>query len=187
MIVGRSPVIAVLLAVSFFAVALKIGLASADNDLTSISDADLKTVSIRLERTGCFGSCPAYAVTIHGDGRIEYEGKANVKEEGAHTAQISPPAIRTLVSEFERTKFMSLPDYSEEKCTGRVCTDFPTAITQLTVKGTSHRVTHYYGCGAAPKELFQLENNIDKTAQVDQWTGDVSKKGPFGTTCFDHH
>ncbi len=43
-------------------------------DLSSLSDNELKTVVIRLERTSCYGNCPAYSVTIHGDGRIEYAG-----------------------------------------------------------------------------------------------------------------
>ena len=45
-------------------------------DLSSISDADLATLTIQLERTGCFGSCPAYSITMHGDGRVEYSGKS---------------------------------------------------------------------------------------------------------------
>ena len=51
-------------------------------DLSSLSDADLKTVTIQLERTGCYGTCPGYSVTIHGDGRVEYNGKSHVKEIG---------------------------------------------------------------------------------------------------------
>src|SRR5215471_1107147 len=50
--------------------------------LNSLSDADLKTLTIRLERIGCFGTCPAYTVAIHGDGRIEYDGKSHVKQVG---------------------------------------------------------------------------------------------------------
>jgi hypothetical protein len=58
-----------------------------------------------------------------------------------------------------------------------------TAITEFTVKGTTHRVKHYFGCGSAPKSVFELESDIDKTANSEQWTGDVSNAGPFGTTC----
>jgi len=46
-------------------------------------------------------------------------------------------------------------------------------------------VQHYYGCTCAPKVLFELESAIDKSVQAEQWTGDVSKQGPLGTTCFD--
>lgn len=52
-------------------------------DLNSLSDTDLKTLMVRMERIGCYGNCPAYTVTIHGDGRVEYDGKSHVKENGA--------------------------------------------------------------------------------------------------------
>ena len=154
-------------------------------DLVSLSDEDLKTIVIQLERTPCYGTCPAYTLTIHGDGRIEYSGKSHVRDTAAHEARIEEDKIRQLVSEFAKAKFWEIDeDYSETKCKGRVCTDFPTAITELKIKGNIHSVKHYYGCGSAPKSLFQIESAIDKTANSEQWTGDVSKAGPFGTTCF---
>lgn len=33
-------------------------------DLTSLPDADVKTLTVQLERTACYGNCPAYTVTI---------------------------------------------------------------------------------------------------------------------------
>jgi hypothetical protein len=153
-------------------------------DLTSLSDADLKAVTIRFERTLCYGSCPAYTVTIHGDGRVEYAGKQYVKTTGNQKGRIEPAAIKALVAEFARAKFLALPDYSEEKCACRRCTDMPSAVTEISVGGVTHRVDHYYGCGCAPKALFELESAIDKAVNSEQWTGDVSKQGPFGTTCF---
>lgn len=154
-------------------------------DLSSLSDADLKATTIRFERVGCYGTCPAYTVTIHGDGWVGYDGKNHVREKGTREGRVELLAIRTLMSQFARAKFLSLPEeYSERKCTSRICTDMATTITELSVKGTSHRVSHYYGCGGAPKELFDLESAIDESVHTDRWTGDVSKQGPFGTTCF---
>jgi hypothetical protein len=153
-------------------------------DLSSLSDADLKTLTIQLERTGCYGTCPAYSVTIHGDGRVEYNGKGHVKETGTQEGRIETDKIRALASVFAKMKFWRVAeDYSEAKCNGPVCTDMPTAITELSVKGLTHRVKHYYGCGSAPKALFEVESNIDKSANSERWTGDVSKAGPFGTSC----
>jgi len=153
-------------------------------DLSPLADADLKTVTIQLERSACFGTCPAYTLSIHGDGRLEYNGKAHVKETGSRESRIELDKIRALLQIFDKAKFLEIAeDYSEEKCKGQVCTDFPTAIMKLTVRGVAHRVQHYYGCASAPKSLFDLESSIDKTANSKQWTGDVSKAGPFGTTC----
>ncbi len=154
-------------------------------DLNSLSDTDLKAVTIRLERTACFGNCPAYTVTIHGDGRVEYAGKDNVKVKGKGAGLINQITIKVLVAEFARASFLSLPeDYSGRKCTCRQCTDMASAVTEITAAGVTHRVNHYYGCACAPKALFELESAIDKAAHAEQWTGDVSKQGPFGTTCF---
>jgi uncharacterized protein DUF6438 len=138
------------------------------SDSTSVSDADLKSLSLVLERIGCFGTCPAYTLTIHGDGNVEYIGKSNVKLKGTHKSQIETSVIRNLMSEFARSKFLTLPEYSEEKCTGQICTDMPTAITELQMKGVTHGVRHYYGCRAAPKALFELESAIDKAANSEQ-------------------
>jgi hypothetical protein len=154
-------------------------------DLSSLSDADLKTLTIQLERTACYGTCPAYSVTIHGDGRVEYNGKSHVKETGSREGRIETDKIKSLASGFGKTKFWGIAeDYSEAKCKGRVCTDMPTTITELSIRGATHRVNHYYGCGSAPKTLFELESLIDKSANSEQWTGDA-KGGPFGTTCWD--
>ena len=154
-------------------------------DLNSLSEADLKTLTIRMERTECYGSCPAYTVTIHGDGRVEYEGKRHVKESGTQEARLDPDTIKMLAKEFSKANFLTLSeDYSGENCT-RYCTDFPTAVTELKLKQLNHRVKHYYGCGGAPKALFELESAIDKLANTEGWTGDVSKAGPFGTSCID--
>src|SRR5262249_8346376 len=146
--------------------------------------ADLKTVIVRFERKPCFGNCPAYTVTIHGDGRVDYVGKADVKEKGERHGRIETAALKTLMSEFGRAKFLSLPDYSLGKCTCRRCTDMPTVVTEITGAGVDHKVNHDYGCGCAPRALFELESAIDKAANAEQWTGDVSQQGPFGTTCW---
>jgi hypothetical protein len=153
-------------------------------DLTSLSDADLKALTIQLERMPCYGTCPAYSVTIRGDGRIEYNGKSRVKETGTREGQITTDKIRALALDFAKAKFWGLEeDYSGKKCKGS-CTDMATAVTELTVRGVTHRVKHYYGCGGVPKSFFDLESAIDKSANSEQWTGDVGKAGPFGTTCF---
>jgi len=123
-------------------------------------------------------------VTIHGDGRVEYAGKDNVKVKGAREGRVEG-TLKVLVSEFARANFLAITDqYSEKKCACRRCTDMPSAVTEISVGAVTHRIDHYYGCGCAPKLLFELESAIDKAAHAEQWTGDVSKQGPFGTTCF---
>ena len=153
-------------------------------DQTTPSDSDLREVTIAMERTGCYGNCPSYVVTIKGDGTVEYVGKDNVSVKGARQSTIQLETLKKLMSDFASAGFLSISnDYSGDHCKCGYCTDMPTAITTLQVKETKHSVTHYYGCRCAPRSLFGLETAIDKSANVEQWTGDVSKSGPFGTTC----
>jgi len=153
-------------------------------DLSSLSDADLKTIAIQLERSPCYGNCPEYSVTIHGDGRVEYNGKTHVTEKGAREGRIETAKVRALASEFEKIKFWSLDaEYVQAKCKG-YCTDMATAVTELRINGLTHRVKHYYGCGGVPKSLFDLESSVDRYANSEQWTGNVSKAGPMATTCW---
>lgn len=153
-------------------------------DLSALSDSDFSTVTIRFERTGCYGDCPSYVVTVKGDGGVEYVGKEYVREKGTRQGHVDREVIRALIAEFARAGFWSITDYAEGKCKCAQCTDMPSAVTLLKVKGVTHSVDHYYGCRCAPKSLFDLEAAIDKAVNVGRWTGDVSKSGPMATTCF---
>jgi hypothetical protein len=42
----------------------------------------------RLERTACYGTCPAYSVEIRGDGSVHYDGRAFVAVRGDHSESI---------------------------------------------------------------------------------------------------
>ena len=41
---------------------------------------DLKGVKIQLSRSVCYGTCPAYSVTIRGDGSVHFSGQKYVLE-----------------------------------------------------------------------------------------------------------
>jgi len=182
---SRKLTFALILGASLFCFRIAVASAKEGADLNSLSDADLKTLTVRFERMGCYGNCPAYAITIHGDGQIEYAGKSQVKTTTAQKGQIDASKIRDIVSEFAKAKFFDFAeDYSSGEHCKRMCTDMASVVTELTVRGATHSVKHYYGCIGAPKSLWELETAIDKLASTEQWTGDVSKQGPFGTTCF---
>lgn len=155
------------------------------SELRNITDAELKDVVVHLQRSTCYGNCPSYSVTVFGDGRIEYEGLKFVKTTGKKAGRIEPADLKRIVSEFEKANYFSLDQYTYDKCSCTLCTDMPTAITEIQARGKSHKVEHYYGCRCAPKALWDLEVAIDKFARTEQWTGDVSKAGPNGTTCFN--
>jgi hypothetical protein len=126
--------------------------------------------SITLERTSCFGPCPTYKVTIHGDGTVEYEGFTNVRVVGKATSRIRSRVVDELRAEFERIGFWGLRkeytsiDFGDG--TGLMVSDRPTAITSFSSGGRTKTVSDYLG---APQALRDLEKRIDAEAGTKRW------------------
>ena len=137
-----------------------------DPIVTPAPEDTLADVTITLERTACYGTCPVYKLTITGDGTVVYDGRDFVEVKGEQTSSISPAQVRDLVDAFEQANFLSLHDYTEQKVT-----DNPSAITSITIKGQTKTVNHYYGDNSAPPELTELESKIDAVVNSKQWTG----------------
>ena len=65
---------------------------------------------VRLERTVCAGSCPSYTVTIHGDGRVEWDGRVNVLALGKRTGRVTDAEIRELQYRLDEAQFFERDD-----------------------------------------------------------------------------
>jgi uncharacterized protein DUF6438 len=128
---------------------------------------------ITLERTVCYGTCPAYKLTIFDDGKVVYEGKEFVKRKGKAEGQISKAALDELVREFERIDYFKLDDqYTDDpKNCPESWTDYPSATTSLNWKGKTKTVLHYHGCrgSAVLDHLTALENKIDEAVNTKRW------------------
>jgi hypothetical protein len=128
-----------------------------------INPDDLSSVVITLERTPCFGSCPAYRVTVRGDGGVTYEGENFVEVTGTKTYQIPEADVRELVAAFVSLNYFSLEDEYVSRAT-----DLPSTTTSITIGGTVKTVYRY---GDGPGTLIQLENKIDELAQTKDLIG----------------
>jgi len=128
---------------------------------------------ITLERTACYGTCPAYTVTIFDDGTVVYEGKEFVKQKGKAKSRITKAALDELVREFDRINYFSLDDYYVDgpKNCPESWTDQPSATTSLSWKGRTKKVEHYYGCRGLPilDQLSALERKIDEVVNSKRW------------------
>src|SRR3954471_14210607 len=123
-----------------------------------------RDVTITLERTACFGTCPVYMVTIAADGQVEYDGKEFVRVKGHATAHIPPGDVAALVEAFETAGYFDLKD----EYTANI-TDMPTTITSIRIDGRFKRVRDYYN---APRPLKDLERLIDRVAGTAQWVAE---------------
>ena len=137
----------------------------------SLSLASLPVIT--LERTTCFGTCPAYKVSIFGDGSVLYEGKEFVKQKGTEDGRITKDHLQQLVREFEKIDYMRLADHygNDEKTCPESWTDYPSAITSFNWDGKQKTVRHYLGCRGLTilDQLTALENNIDKVVNTKRW------------------
>jgi hypothetical protein len=136
---------------------------------------------IQMERTLCFGSCPAYLLTIYGNGKGVYEGKFSVKVEGVQNFTLTKDQLGKLVQAFETAYYFSFEDYYSVGVT-----DMPSVTTSITFQGHSKTVNHYAWCldyekvtipedeisHAAPQALCDLEDKIDEIVNIKQWTGE---------------
>jgi len=123
-------------------------------------------VVISLIRSECFGTCPAYEVTIHGDGSVFWKGENFVEFEGEAKSKIEVQQVRELIKAIEDAGFFSMNNYEYESVT-----DHPWAVVSITLNGESKTVSHYYGNKNAPIELYELECKIDEIANTNQWIG----------------
>jgi hypothetical protein len=62
-------------------------------------------VKFTIERTPCFGDCPWYSVQVHGDGRVEWEGKHFVARQVKLTGRIEPAAVQMLLDRASEMDF----------------------------------------------------------------------------------
>jgi ankyrin repeat protein len=121
-------------------------------------------IVITLERTGCFGSCPSYRVTLANE-RIEFDGHGYVAASGRHTEFVDPNDVRNLAARFIAADF-----YSMDPVYRAAVTDSPTYTLSISIDGKEMRVVDYVGeWERMPAVISELENEVDKLAGTDRW------------------
>lgn len=137
---------------------------------------DLATVEIGLRRTLCHGHCPAYTLTIRGDGSVSYVGGSDVREIGERTGRIELDELRALVARFDALSFLELEDrYAQD------IKDAPEAHLSFARDGRAKRIRHlWWGSSLGPQDeadqrthvaLDALAAAIDAAVHSERWTG----------------
>jgi len=150
---------------------------------------DPSKLRITLERSACYGSCPDYAVTIAGDGRVDFTTQEMAVDDvsavhrqfsetvgvlvtGRHSARIDPAKVQALVQKFREAGFFRLRDEYRADIT-----DNPTYVISIDTGHGSKRVIDYVGKEVGmPSSVTALEDAIDETAGTARWiegTADV--------------
>ena len=126
---------------------------------------DYSSLKMRLERTECFGACPAYSIEVKGDGSVDFIGKSNVLMIGRHHGQIPQQAVNELLAAFRQSNYFSLRDSYVTRVT-----DNPTYRTSIEFDGQRKSVRDYVGLEAGmPDAARDLEEAIDRIADTEKW------------------
>lgn len=104
---------------------------------------------ITLQRTPCFGTCPAFVINVYRSGYATYEGHSHVEREGLHSAWIGPDTLQRILKDAEASGFFQFEDRYD-----RDVTDLPSAILRVVGNGKDKRVVGRVGVPPAYKALF---------------------------------
>lgn len=141
---------------------------------------------VKLERTPCFGECPAYTVVVYGDGRVEWTGHSNVAAVGSRQGRVTRSELEELSRRIDRARFFErnehgdIPAQPECTTTGSmtsctfsasvsICTDTSHAVLTVKRDGRIHTIDNDH-CIQRP-ELDALEDFIDRIAATEGWIG----------------
>ncbi len=129
---------------------------------------DMNSVILGIYRGGCFGSCPIYEITIHGNGVAEYAGHQFVRVRDQQTTIISAEQLNRLLRELEELDFMAIEDRAFP-----TCADAPTVEVFLSFDGHKKTVliSPYCTPGSSGKQfrLAQFANEIDALVGSERW------------------
>ncbi|MDZ7719268.1 MAG: DUF6438 domain-containing protein [Balneolaceae bacterium] len=133
--------------------------------LSEFSTAD---TLVQMERTVCFGTCPAYTLSILKDGKVTFNGREFVDHKGIATGQMSQKNLDVLIQRIRESHFMDVP--SSPECESRY-TDHSSVFLTVKLEDERNSVSHYLGCKGFQYEgeLYELEEAIDSLAGVDKW------------------
>lgn len=121
-------------------------------------------VTITLERTGCYGTCPSYSVMVTTEG-IAFDGRSFVVAAGKHTDSVNADEVRNLAKRFVAADF-----YSMAASYRASVTDNPTYVLTIAIDGHKKEVEDYVGeWEGMPTVITGLEDEVDTFARTHRW------------------
>jgi hypothetical protein len=135
--------------------------------------------SITIERTGCYGTCPAYRLRLSAAGEIHFASR-NPGDEGRTALDTIPGStLSFLISRARGAGFFELPQVIARDSV--LChdnaTDHETVTTTVFMKDGTKAVEDYHGCFETTEHevlprierLRAFENEIDSALKSSRW------------------
>jgi hypothetical protein len=135
--------------------------------------------SVVLERTACFGTCPAYRLTVTATGKVRFASRNRGDTARAAEDSISPAAMTTLLAAAFRLRALDLPARIADDhalCPDRA-TDHPTVTVGLFWPAGQQQIVDYHGCYLSSDhsvadrlgDLRRFETTVDSVTQSQRW------------------
>ena len=120
---------------------------------------------ISIERTVCYGMCPAFTLRLTSDGNVEYIGRSDAAFKGHRQGKLDANAFHRLARAATDIGYFDLKDsYS---CS---VTDNPTVYVSATKNGTRKLIRHYAPELSGPARLSLFEQAIDAVVPSIHWS-----------------
>lgn len=144
--------------------------------------------SIALERSGCYGTCPAYRLTLNRSGAIRFLSRNNGDTNRVERDSIRPRNVAALLWAADSLGFFRLPPIiakSPELCPDRA-TDHATVTLGLFGSGRVEQIVDYQGCflrsdhstAAHLQDLRRFERLVDSVAGSSRWVRPNPRRRP---------
>lgn len=132
------------------------------------------TVRITIEKTACYGRCPAYTLIVYPDDRYEWQGRFSVAVAGGTHGRLPAGTFAAVAARIASVRFeefahrYSLPDECDEWWT-----DNPSTRIAVATAHGEKSVDHYHGCRGFDREveLRALEHSLDRWLHVREIDG----------------
>jgi hypothetical protein len=140
--------------------------------------------SLSLERTRCFGTCPAYRISLAANGRVHFVSRSPGDSTQA-TDSVPPATLATLLARATDIGFFKLPPniQADSSLCRLVATDHP-GVTLTVFSATGPRIVDdYLGCftkddrsvADAVKRLRAFEDEIDSALHAGRWVRSATR------------
>lgn len=130
--------------------------------------------SITLERSVCFGMCPAYQLTLDRTGSVSFISRNPRDSSRTAAGRVAPSVLDSLYARAVRIGFFALPDtlLGNPTFCWRYATDLPGATVTITTNTGTKSVNDYHGCAAnTPVASAKLSELRIFEAAIDTLTG----------------
>jgi hypothetical protein len=151
-------------------------------------DQGTHVAGITLQRSSCFGNCPAYSVTMTPRGEVSFEGHAHVQTRSAH-GHATPAQIAQIRAALERADLRAMREsyVAQDDGCDTVMSD-QSGVKITVVDATSSKTVEFYnGCTGAVADavrprIERLASTIDQQLDTARWIGKQAAPGEIETT-----